>query len=340
MSSFWTRQRVLVAGAVAAVLAVVALLWVVLGGPDEPPSPPAASPSTTTSATPTATPTVTPLTGGPVLAVKIDNTTRSRPRVGVGKADVVYVEPVEGGLTRLLAVFTSSLPPEVGPVRSARESDIELLANYGRVAFAYSGASSYTSRLLPRGTQVNLSLDASRVGFRRDPARQAPYDVIGDTAALLERAGGSVPPADPGFRFGPAPAGGTPAASVTARWSAARMTLTWDAGRRQYLVATDGRKDVGADGRQHGAATVVVQYVSTRMSANRDVTGAATPVVQLTGTGRAVVLRDGRSWQATWAREAASAPTTFSTGGQSATFAPGGPVWVLLVAPGQQVTLG
>lgn len=59
---------------------------------------------------------------GPVLAVKIDNTSGARPRVGLTAADVVYVELVEGGLTRLLAIYASQLPAHVGPVRSARKN--------------------------------------------------------------------------------------------------------------------------------------------------------------------------------------------------------------------------
>ena len=86
-----------------------------------------------------------PVADGPVLAVKIDNTAPARPRVGLGSADVVYVEPVEGGLTRLNAVFSTRVPAEVGPVRSGRVSDAGILAGYGRVAFAYSGSSTYTT---------------------------------------------------------------------------------------------------------------------------------------------------------------------------------------------------
>lgn len=303
------------------------------------PSAPTPSTTTTTTSTPTPTPTVAPLMGGPVLAVKIDNTPSARPRIGLNKADVVYVEPVEGGLTRLLAVFSSRMPPEVGPVRSARESDVELLANYGRVALAYSGGSAYTVRVLAKGGQINLSYDASREGFRRDRSRPAPYNVIGDTKALLARASGSAKPRDIGFRFGPPAAGGVAATSVAARWPASRVTLTWSAKRRQYLVATDGKPDIGADRVQHGASTVVVQYVTTRMSANRDVNGRPTPVVQATGAGRATVLRGGKVWQGTWSRKSATSPTAITAQGKPVTMTPGGPVWVLLVAPGQSVAV-
>src|ERR1051326_5264257 len=57
---------------------------------------------------------------GRVLAVKIDNTSLGRPQTGLTYADIVYVLPMEGGLSRYMAVFASHYPPSVGPVRSAR----------------------------------------------------------------------------------------------------------------------------------------------------------------------------------------------------------------------------
>lgn len=294
----------------------------------------------TPGVSPTPTPTPTGPLSGPALAVKIDNTAKARPHLGKTEADVVYVEPVEGGLTRLLAVYSSTLPKEVGPVRSARESDLAILGNYGPIAFAYSGASSYTNRLLDKGEQVNLSYADSSQGFRREKSRPAPYNVVGDPAVLLERAKGSARPTDPGFEFGPAPEDGSPATSVSVRWPATQVAFTWDAGRKEYLLSTDGKPDVDPQGRQHGAATVVVQVVKTTASKNKDVTGAATPVVQLTGEGKATVLRGGTAWQGTWARDDLAGPTAFRGDGDATlTMAPEGSLWVLLVAPGQAVTV-
>jgi hypothetical protein len=274
-----------------------------------------------------------------VLAVKIDNTPAAHPRIGLDQADVVYVEPVEGGLTRLLVVFSRHLPPEVGPVRSGRESDVELLANYGPVALAFSGSSRYTAQYLQRGAQVNLSFDQNPRGYHRDHSRPAPYNVIGNTKELLARAGGSVPPRDVGFRYGAALPGGSPGTSVTTAWPSSRIALVWSPARKQYLVTTDRSPDRSPRGVQYGASTVVVQYVPTHASGNRDVNGMPTPVVQLDGTGTAVVLRDGKAWNATWSRQSPTAPTVFTSGGQRVTFAPTGPVWVLLVPTGQKVTV-
>ena len=79
---------------------------------------------------------------GPILAVKIDDTRSSHPQIGVEDADIVYIEQVEGGLTRLAAIFSSKIPQRIGPIRSARISDIELLAQFGRVGFADHDAAS------------------------------------------------------------------------------------------------------------------------------------------------------------------------------------------------------
>jgi hypothetical protein len=185
---------------------------------------PTTAPSPTSAAATASTSTGAPaLLRSPVLAVKVDNTSPARPRIGIGSADIVYVEPVEGGLTRLLAVFSSRMPAQVGPVRSARESDGALLGNYGRVAFAYSGGSAYTLARVATGPQIDVSYDTSAVGYRREPHRAAPYNVIGDPAALLARAGGAQPAGDLGWRLGPAPAGGAPASRLEAAYPAARV---------------------------------------------------------------------------------------------------------------------
>ena len=279
-----------------------------------------------------------PVADGPVLAVKIDNTAPARPRVGLGSADVVYVEPVEGGLTRLNAVFSTRMPAEVGPVRSGRVSDASILASYGKVAFAYSGASSYTNARLGKAPLVNVSMDGGGTGYRRERSRRGPYNVIADPAALLRRAGGSVPPNDVGFTFGALPAGGAPVRIATTKYPSATISFAWSRQQRRWVLSTDGTPDVDPSGNQHGAATVVFQHVQVVASDNRDSTGARTPDVVLTGSGTAEVLRDGVAFSAQWSRPDGAGPTSFSWNGAALPFAVGN-VWVVLVATKQAVTL-
>ncbi len=312
------------------------------------PSTPAPAPTAPTApAAPTAppgpaAPVLAPLAEGTMLAVKIDNTAGSRPRLGVDRAAAVYVEPVEGGLTRVLAVFSSSapggLPAEVGPIRSARESDVTLLAGWGRLALAYSGGSAFTRSVVDAADLVSIPSDASTQGYRRAGDRKAPYNVIGNTAVLLARAATGPTTGDPGFRFGPPSAGGTPATSVSTSWAASTIGLDWDAGSHTYLVTTDGRPDVDADGARHAAATVVVQQVPTHLSDNRDVNGVQTPVMDLVGQGPAMVFRDGQQWSGQWSRPQPGSPTAYLANSQPVAMAPGS-VWVLLVPDGQAVTV-
>jgi hypothetical protein len=306
------------------------------------PSSTSASPSTTEPA-PTSTPPSLPgLPSGTVLAAKIDNTAGGRPRIGIDRASVVYVEPVEGGLTRLLAVFSTGageLPPEIGPIRSARESDVALLASYGRVALAYSGGSAFTRGLVDHANLASIPYDASTQGYRRAGDRRAPYNVIGDTQALLARAGTGPTTGDPGFRFGPAAPGGSPGAVVSTSWPASRVTFTWDAPSGRYLLTTDGRADVAAGGSRVEAATVVLQEVAAHLSDNRDVNGAQTPVVDLLGSGAMTVFREGQLWRGQWSRPDLASPTSFNADGQPIPMA-SGPVWVLLVPNGQAISVG
>ena len=162
------RRRNLVIGACAAVaaLGLAAALVAVLPGQGAPPgSAPAGSPRL-----------LSPFTGepvqalGPVLAVKIDNLAPARPQTGLTGADIVYVLPVEGGLSRFLAVFSSHSPPVIGPVRSAREDDLELLRQFGRPARARRATSgSGSARRRPAGGRRRLS----RCPTRRPRSRSA-----------------------------------------------------------------------------------------------------------------------------------------------------------------------
>jgi hypothetical protein len=311
----WDRSKT-IGAAVAVVLAMALAAGLFLAsGREDPPGQPAA-----------ATRLLSPFTGepvaapGPVLAVKIDNLARARPQTGLGKADIVY----------LLAIFSSEQPPVAGPVRSAREADLELLAQFGRPAFGYSGA---TPELLPVVARARIvDLYSGRAdGYFRDPGRPAPHNLYAHVGRLLEQARAASKATDIGFRFGPAPAGGRAVMSQSVSYPAASFAFTWSAGAARWLVSMDGTPAAGADDGQLSAATVVIQYTTVGTSRFTEY-GSRPPYAKTTGSGDALVLRDGKAFQAHWSRSAADGGTTFTTGsGQPMTFAPG-PVWVVLAA--------
>ena len=189
--------------------------------------------------TPSPSPTVqlrSPFTGDPVralnrvLTVKIDNIGYARPQTGLTRADIVYVLPVEGGLSRFLAVFSSHYPPVIGPVRSAREDDLQLLRQFGHPAFAYSGATATLLPYIHRTAGIVDLYDGITSGYYRDTRRIAPYNLYAHTRQLLAQARGASKARDIGFRFGPAPPGGKAARSASVSYPAASFRFTWSGG--------------------------------------------------------------------------------------------------------------
>ncbi|MEW1775243.1 DUF3048 domain-containing protein [Streptomyces sp. NPDC086777] len=266
---------------------------------------------------------------GSVLAVKIDNVAPARPQTGLDSADVVYAEQVEGGLSRLMAVYADRLPKVIGPVRSARESDLELLRQFSRPTLAFSGAQRKLLPLIARAPLRPESPAEASGAYYRGGGRPAPHNLYLHPAALMPDGAPGRAALTTGFRYGPAPAGGTVTASRSVRYPAARFTFTWSGDRKRWLVSMDGTPATTAAGNRLAAATVVVQHVRIRPSAYHDVLGNNTPFTETVGTGRAEVLRDGRSFEATWSRPEATGGTTFThADGSPVNFAEG-QVWVV-----------
>jgi len=327
----------------AALLGAALLLGACSSDPEAEPAAPQGSTPAATSPTPT--PTLPSLLAGrmgkpdgPILAVKIDNTAKAHPQRGLTKADVVYIEQVEGGVTRLVAIFSSQLPDKVAPVRSARHTDVNLLRQYGTVALAYSGSNRGVGRALHKAPLKLLSNDVSHRGFARTSSRPAPYNVIGDTAELMKRAGKVDKPKRVGYEFGEPPAGGKPAASVTARYPRATVGAVWSEKRGEWLLSMDNRRDMADEGGQLGASTFVVQYATVKGSKFHDVNGVTSPETETIGTGRALIFRSGQVFEGQWSRKKAADPTSYTIGGQKAVFAPG-TVWVALIGRGSPVSV-
>jgi hypothetical protein len=291
-----------------------------------------------TVAQPKPSPTValrSPFTGEPVnalnrvLAVKIDNIGYARPQTGLTRADIVYALPVEGGLSRYLAVFSSHYPHVIGPVRSAREDDLPLLRQFGRPAFAYSGATASLLPYIHRTARIVDLYDGIASGYHRDSSRVAPYNLYAHPQQLLRQASHASKARDIGFRFGPPPPGGKATRSASVSYPAASFRFTWSAAKDRWLVSMDGKPAVTTDGGRLSPATVVIQHTTVRTSRFLEY-GKPPPYAESTGSGTALVLRDGKAWSTHWSRPNANGGTTFTTAsGQRMTFAPG-QVWVVL----------
>jgi len=273
---------------------------------------------------------------GPVLFVKIDDTRQAHPQIGLDSADVIYIEQVEGGLTRLAAIFSNTLPAKIGPIRSARISDIDLMANYGRVGMAYSGAQSKFLPVLRASNIEDIGADTEPASiYSRDPSRSAPTDMVVDPKALLNKSinvehRSIVTAKSVGWKFGPLPVGGQVIKSVELKWPAARYKAVWSSGTQKWQIYCNGALDVAADGAQLGSPTLLIQEVSITPSIYHDKLGSYTPFSNTIGSGSGFLLRDGQEIPVFWNRVNATEPTTWTLKDGSPAYLPVGQVWIAL----------
>jgi Protein of unknown function (DUF3048) N-terminal domain/Protein of unknown function (DUF3048) C-terminal domain len=293
-----------------------------------------------------AVPVTWPLTGvavpevakRPALAVKIENPKEVRPQTGLDQADIVWEEVVEGGITRLVAVYQSVVPGEVGPIRSVRPMDPAIVGPlHGIVAFS-GGQAGFVNALKAAGVQT-ISQDAGNDGFYRTKARRAPHNVFGTPAKFWAQADADhqAAPAVP-FSFArhaeqaTAAASGTPAAAVAITMSGySHPGWTWDAASGTWLRTESGAAAMAASGARLAVTNVITMRVVLVDSGTRDPAGSVVPETQLVGGGEAMVATGGKTIPATWKKDATTGPLTFTgADGQVVKLAPG-KTWVELV---------
>ncbi len=272
---------------------------------------------------------------GPILVVKIDDTPPAHPQAGLEDADVVYIEQVEGGLTRLAAVFSSTIPTVIGPVRSARISDIEILEQFGRVAFAYSGAQK---KLLPVIAAANLeNLGAQRQSqeiYSNDPLRNAPTAMMLQAQTLMQKVKEQQLPVaiskSAGWSFSESFDTGTAIASAKVSWPANSYDAVWSNVEKRWLLSHKGVPNISASGVHLAASTFVIQIVSITPSEYGDKFGGVTPFTATVGSGSGYILRDGKYISALWDRPTPESGTAWkTTSGEMIPFAPG-QIWIAL----------
>lgn len=272
---------------------------------------------------------------GPVLAVKIDDTNAAHPQIGVEDAEIVYIEQVEAGLTRLAAIYSTVIPQRIGPVRSARISDIDILNQFGRVAFAYSGAQR---KLLPVIAAANLEdLGAQRQSptiYTTDPARRSPFAMVLRADLLMQKIKDNNLPVDlaksVGFVFGDLPEGGKPVQQVVMNWPSATYSAQWSEKESRWHLSHNGKLNLAESGIVLGPTTLVIQMVKISPSEYGDKFGGITPLSETVGTGKAYVLRNGEVFSATWNRPFPDSGTTFSLADGSTMNFAAGQIWVAL----------
>ena len=248
------------------------------------------------------------------------------PQFGLSAADLVFVEEVEGGLTRLMPIYQSSFPQCVEPVRSVRSTDIELLPMFGKPLLVYSGVAS---QVRPKLRNASIRLDSMGM---RDPGRLAPHNLYFNLAALSKRKGLSSS-RDIGLRFGSA-AGrlktAKRATDFTVRIGGDRFSFSYK--ENHYLPSWDGRAytDSGAGGKQVTTRNVLVLKTRTVSDGYKDPAGNPVSRTVTVGKGSLALYRDGRRISGSWSRAAKNKPFTLRDDhGRQLQLAPG-KTWILL----------
>lgn len=269
----------------------------------------------------------------PVVVVKIDNTGASNPQVGLGAADLVAEELVEGGSTRLAVFYYSQLPDRVGPVRSMRATDIGIVEPAKAVLVASGGAPPTVRRVQDAGIKV---VSEGGTGFARDSNRRSPYNLFMDLPALAKSLKAPEPP-DSYFTWGEKgelPAGQR-ARTIAATFSGGHTT-NWEFRKGVYV----NLNSEAAAGDEFRPETVLVLRVKVGDGGYKDPAGNPVPETKFSGTGQALVFHDGSLVRGTWSKRSLEAPVTLQTKAGELALPPG-KVWMELVpANGGNVTFG
>jgi len=273
-----------------------------------------------------------PLTGlkmqsrptNPVFVVKIENTVGGQPQLALDQADLVVEELVEGGLTRLAAMYYSKIPAKVGHVRSLRATDIGIASPINGVVVASGGAGSAV-RLVDRAGIKVFSEDGGAPGFSSDPTKVRPYNRLIDLKTLAAEAAKAPGPEQPFLSWGDEGAAAEPGTSKTSTATTASVrfsrsvTTNWKLDGEQKWVRTNGHalKEFRAD-------NLIIMFCPIGDAGYLDPAGNPVPVTELEGSGEAYVIRGENVVQLTWKKPAIDSSISFETAdGQPYKITPG-----------------
>lgn len=291
--------------------------------------------ATTVPATPRVPLTGKPLASGekapdrPAMVVKIDNVGAARPQTGLNQADIVFEEIVEGRATRFAAVFHSQGANPVGPIRSGRSQDIDLLSGLNQPIFVWSGGNHGVVRVIEESDFYTLNATGRppATGFFRSSDRPAPHNLYSNTDPYWVQLTWALGRPEPVFTYvEPGEAvPGTAASFVQMNVGGNRIRWDYDAGSGLYMRQQNGSPHRLTDG-QASADNVVVLVTNYRPSS----IDTRSPEAITVGTGFAFVYSDGKYQEGIWSRKDNRAPITLVTrDGDPIDIAPGR-TWVEL----------
>lgn len=278
-----------------------------------------------------------------IVSVKIENSPAARPQSGLDQADVVYETVTEGGITRFNAMFQSNSPTLVGPVRSARLSDTDIVPQYHALFAHCGGDSSLRAQLADRKKFDDVDQFFNPAAYWRATDRSAPHNLMTDVNKVRKQGIGArgydAALAVTGLAFRKAPpSSGTTNAAVTVPFSQANVvTWTYDAATKTYGRSINGKVHTDrVSKKQYRASNVVVMWAKTSTVKKTKFGGAWIEIV-LNGSGRCSVFRDGRKLDGTWSTAGKEPPVFKGSDGIQIKLAPG-VTWFQVIANDQNIS--
>jgi hypothetical protein len=262
----------------------------------------------------------------PVLVAKMDNTFSSQPQVGLSKADMVVEELVEGGLTRLAAFYYSEIPDNVGPIRSMRASDIDVVSPV-HASMVTSGAAGRTIARI-KGAKIPFYGEGTK-GMYRSSDRAAPYNLLVhlNEVAKAAKAKATTPPDYFQWGNGQDLPKGIKVTTISAQFSGGHTTQ-WKFENGSYHNLNSN----APQGDQFPATNVIVLRVREGDAGYLDPAGNHVPETLFTGTGNALLFHDGRMIAANWKKgKAATSRVSLTTKKGQKLHVPAGHTWIELV---------
>ena len=278
----------------------------------------------------------------PAIAMKVDNYSlgpapaEARPQSGLDYADIIFEEQVEGSITRYAAVFQCrNAPSLVGPIRSARWTDVQMLSELGHPLFVHVGGILPVLAVVNASSLVNVDLGTHPSLEVNPPGRYAPYDTYTTTQAVWSAISAPARAPAPIFTFSRVAPAGEAVSQVHLDWSiTSNIYWRWNPATGTWLrfyndgtaASPDIVPDLLANGVQNQAQNVIIQDVSITYGpwVENSLGGLEAESHILDSSGRVTILRNGRLITGTWTNGPAGTPTIFLDGaGHRIPLAPG-----------------
>lgn len=270
----------------------------------------------------------------PAVAVKIENSPAAYPLSGLGEAEVVFEELVEGGMTRFMAIYHCTDTKKAGPVRSARIVDPPIMSPFTRI-LAAAGGNAFVREALDKANIVTIDEDTPGGALRRisRPGITSEHTLYGNTETIRKVGSRKFDdvPQEGIFRFGDIPSGGEKATSVTLFFSQGDPIVykwsgtAWERSQHGEPFQVEGGT-ISID-------NVIIELHKINYS-KKIVDPVGNPSIEIVdpvGSGEALVFRDGKVFEATWNRKAVTDRVVYETEGGEEIVLKEGTTWVALL---------